>query len=262
MSADTIMNLLRLKAESDETWSIGVDRRLCLGPPDAKHLSGGACSAILIDTLEQVTGKPLIQASAQFFKAPKVHDTVTISLDHHKSGRSIDMASAVMTDTEVPQVRLSGSFGIRLSVGERQWTQDIEVSSPEKSTDIPFVRADPEDLHTVLEMRLAAEPQNGRLLFWVRSPSQPITSSARFLALIADYLPEAIHLNIGRPAGAISLDNTLRVVGNQLTEWTLCVAQLEVVQRGLFHGRMHTFSERGELLATASQSGVVTLLKE
>ena len=91
------MNLLRLKAESDETWSIGVDRRLCLGPPDAKHLSGGACSAILIDTLEQVTGKPLIQASAQFFKAPKVNDTVTVSLDHHKPGRSIDMATASLT---------------------------------------------------------------------------------------------------------------------------------------------------------------------
>ena len=55
MSADTIMNLLSLKAEPDEIWSMGVDRQLCLGPPDAKHLSGGACTAILIDALEQLS---------------------------------------------------------------------------------------------------------------------------------------------------------------------------------------------------------------
>lgn len=261
MSADTIMNLLRLKAESDETWSISIDRRLCLGPPGAKHLSGGACSAILIDTLEQVTGKPLIQASAQFFKAPKVDDIVTVSLVHYKPGRSIDMATAAMIDAEEPQVRLSASLGTRHDIGNYQWTRNIEVSSPEKSTDIPFVRADPGDLHTVLEMRLAAEPQDGRLLFWVRSPSQPVTSSARFLALIADYLPEAIHLSIGRPAGAISLDNSIRMVSNQLTEWTLCEAQLDAIQRGIFQGRMNIFSERGQLLACASQSGVVTLLE-
>nr|WP_070959402.1 acyl-CoA thioesterase domain-containing protein [Hyphomonas sp. Mor2] len=261
MGADTIMNLLRLKAESNETWSIGVDRRLCLGPPDAKHLSGGACSAILVDALEQVTGKPLIQASAHFFKAPKVDDIVTVSLDHHRPGRSIDMATAVMTYAAEPHVRLSGSFGTRHNMGDYQWTPDVEFTPPEKSAEIPFARADPGDLHTTLDMRLAAAPRNGRLVFWVRTPSQPMAAPARFLALIADYLPEAIHLSIGRPVGAMSLDNSLRVVGNQLTEWTLCVTQLEAIQRGIFHGRMTLLSERGELLATASQSGVVTLLE-
>lgn len=259
MSADTIMNLLSLKAEPDEIWSMGVDRQLCLGPPDAKHLSGGACTAILIDALEQVTSKPLIQASAQFLEAPKVNDTVTVSLEHHRPGRSIDMVSASLTAAAAPQVRLSASFGTRRDIGDYQWTRDIEFTSPLKSTDIPFVRADPGDLHTVLEMRLAAEPQDGRLLFWVRSPSQPMTSSARFLALIADYLPEAIHLSIGRPAGAISLDNSIRVTGHELTEWTLCVTQLDAIQRGIFHGRMTLVSQRSEILATASQSGAVLL---
>lgn len=255
------MNLLSLKAGPDEIWSMGVDRHLCLGPPGAKHLSGGACTAILIDALEQVTGKPLIQASAQFLEAPKVHDTVTVSLEHHRPGRSIDIASARLTTVGPPQVRLSASFGTRRDIGDYQWKRDIEFTSPGKSTDIPFVRADPGDLHTVLEMRLAAEPQDGRLLFWVRSPRQPITSSARFLALIADYLPEAIHLSIGRPAGAISLDNSIRMVSNQLTEWTLCVAQLDAIKRGIFHGRMTLVSQRSEILATASQSGVVMLLE-
>lgn len=260
MSADAILNLLRLKAEPDETWSIRVDRRLCLGPPGAKHLSGGACSAILIDALEQATGKPLIQASAQFLNAPSVDDIITVRLEHHRPGRSIDMASASLMTAGAPQVRLSASFGTRRDIGDYQWKRDIEVASPEESTDIPFVRADPGDLHTVLEMRLAAEPRDGRLLFWVRSPNQPITSPARFLALIADYLPEAIHFSIGRPAGAISLDNSIRVISNQLTEWILCVAQLEAIQRGIFHGRMTLVSQRSEILATASQSGVVTLL--
>lgn len=255
------MNLLRLKVEPDQSWSMGVDRRLCLGPPGAKHLSGGACSAILIDALEQATGKPLIQAGTQFFKAPRVNDTVTISLDHHKPGRSIDMATASLTTAGAPQVRLFGSLGARRSIGDHQWTADVEFVMPEKSANIPFVRADPGDLHTVLEMRLAAKPCHGRMAFWVQTPSQPMASPARFLALIADYLPEAIHMNIGCPAGAISLDNSIRATGNQLTQWTLCVAQLEAIQNGIFHGRMSLLSERSELLAIASQSGVVTLLE-
>ncbi|MEL7392448.1 MAG: hypothetical protein AAFN06_07405 [Pseudomonadota bacterium] len=206
--------------------------------------------------------EPLIQASAQFFKAPRVNDSVTVSLDHHKPGRSIDIAGAALTYAGEPQVRLSGSFGTRRSIGDYQWAPNVEFTSPEKSAEIPFVRADPGDLHTVLEMRLAAEPQHGRLVSWVRTPSQAMTSPARFLALIADYLPEAIHLSIGRRTGAISLDNSIRVTGQELSEWTLCVTQLEAIQHGLFHGRMNLYSDRGQLLATASQSGVVTLLED
>ncbi|MEL6691949.1 MAG: hypothetical protein AAFQ12_02810 [Pseudomonadota bacterium] len=166
-----------------------------------------------------------------------------------------------MTYAEEPQVRLSGSFGTRHSIGDYQWTQDVAFTPPNKSDDIPFVRADPGDLHTVLEMRLAAPPGDGRMVFWVRTPSQPMASPSQFLALIADYLPEAIHLSIERRAGAISLDNSIRVTGQELSEWTLCMTQLEAIQNGIFHGRMNIFSERGQLLATASQSGLVTLPK-
>ncbi len=260
MSADTVMDLLTLTAEDDETWSLCVDRRLCLGPPEAKHLSGGACTAILVDALEQVTGKPLIQASAQFLATPNFNENATVEVDRHKPGRSIDIATATLSCSGQPQVLLSGSFGARRNVVEHQWTRPPEVPPPETCKEIGFVRADPGDLHTVLEMRLAARPWQGSMAFWVRTPNQSKTSPARFLALIADYVPEAIHMNIGRPAGATSLDNSIGVTGERLTEWVLCVTQLDAIKQGIFRGRMGIFSERSELLATASQSGIVRLL--
>ncbi|MEL7542055.1 MAG: thioesterase family protein [Pseudomonadota bacterium] len=260
MSADTIMDLLTLTAEQNEQWSIRVDHRLCLGPPGGKHISGGACTAILIDALEQVTGKPLIQTNAQFFATPKANENATVTVDRRKPGRSVEMISAVLTHAAELQVVLSGSFGTRRDIGDYHWTHPPDFPSPDKGMKMPFVRADPGDLHTILDMRLATDPEDGRMVFWVRTPSRLNMRPARFLALIADYIPEAIHMSIGRPAGAISLDNSIRVTGHQPTDWTLCVTELEEIKHGIFHGRMTIFSEGGELLATASQSGVVKLL--
>jgi acyl-CoA thioesterase len=54
-----------------------------------------------------------------------------------------------------------------------------------------------------------------------------------------------------------SLDNSLRVVSREQTDWVLCESQLFAISSGVFHGRMNLFAESGALLAVASQSGLV-----
>lgn len=162
---------------------------------------------------------------------------------------------------DTASVSLQASLGERRSTGDFLWARPPHVNPHDDCSPIPFVRADEEDLHTYLDMRLAAEPGDGALIFWAKSPTSSKVSIPGFLALLADYLPEAIHFNIGRPAGAVSLDNVIRIVEADLTAWTLCAVQLTVVQRGLFHGYMQIFNERARLMAMASQSGVVRVLE-
>lgn len=261
MSADSILSRLASAQSPSAQKSLTVPRELCLGPSDAKHLSGGACAAALVGAAEDAARKPLVQASAQFRRAPRVGETVEIVIDEHRPGRSIDLITASMIDGTSTCVLLSATLGRRRSIGDFNWETPPEVNEPETCGPIPFIRADHGDLHTHLDMRLAAKPKNGAMAFWTKSPIGESASISCFLALIADYLPEAIHLNIGQPAGAISLDNTLRIASGQLTAWTLCVTQLSAIHNGIFHGQMQIFNQDTKLVATASQSGIVRLIE-
>jgi acyl-CoA thioesterase len=51
-----------------------------------------------------------------------------------------------------------------------------------------------------------------------------------------------------------SLDNTLRVVRLEPTEWVLCDIRIQALVDGYGQGTAFLWSETGHLLATASQS--------
>ena len=257
MSADLILGMLDLDHGDQNGWFKRVGRRLCLGKPGAKHMSGGACTAILVGALEHHTGKPLIQANTQFFQTPGANEEIEITLWAHRPGRSIDLAAAQMTSNGHVCAHIMGSFGARASSAAAQWSHAPDVQPPERCEPLPFIRADEGDLHTLLDIRMASAPEQGQLRFWARAREAGDGIDSRFLALVADFLPEAIHFNIGQPAGATSLDNAIRVVRRIPTDWILCSVQLSAVQGGLFHGSVDLYAGSGELLATGAQSGVV-----
>jgi acyl-CoA thioesterase len=139
------------------------------------------------------------------------------------------------------------------------WTPPPRHAAPEDCPPLPFIRADAGDLHTYLDVRLdpaSLAERDGRLVWWVRAPDADVCPAA-FLAVVADYLPEAIHFNLGRPAGAVSLDNTLRIVRTAPAEWLLCQTQLSAIGAGVFHGRVEIFTPDGRLMAIGAQSGLV-----
>lgn len=261
MSAEeTIRRVTPSRTSVSAPWRLHIDRRLCLGPPEGKHLSGGACVAAMLAALEAETGKPLIQANAQFLAAPPAGVTASIATELVLAGRNIVQARACLHGPNGEAASITCSLGARVESMVFGWRTPPNAPPPEACKRIPFVREDEDDLHTHLDMRIANDPhtdRHGRLVFWVKAPNDLAPVASVLLALIADYVPEAIHFNIGRPAGAVSLDNSIRVIDRAPTEWLLCETRLAGLAHGLFHGEMSIFTREGALLALATQSGVV-----
>jgi acyl-CoA thioesterase II len=265
MSLADIVSLIDPKpTDQADIWCMTAHRHLCLGPPGRKHISGGAALASVVTVLEAATERPLIQASVQFLSSAQADQIFTIEIRAMKAGRSISQALAAIVVDGQDVAYVTAALGARDEIGPFAWEVAPAVPPPEACAPIPFVRNDPGDLHSHLDMRLALDPvinPMGRACFWIRTGmTEPVPSA--ILALVADYLPEAIHMNIGQRAGAVSLDNVIRLVRREATDWLLCDIQLGAVSAGLFHGRIAVFTQDGQLLATGGQSGAVMLLRD
>ena len=57
--------------------------------------------------------------------------------------------------------------------------------------------------------------------------------------------------------GSSSIDNTLRVCSLAKSEWFLAETQIQAIHGRTYQGSMSVFSENGELLAIASQTGIL-----
>ena len=234
-------------------------RELCLGPPSGKHLSGGAAMAAAISALEIETGKPLICASGQFVGSPAAGAQVDIAISIAKAGRSITHARAETSSNEVSLLNLQASVGARSGDADHTWSSRPDAPPPSSCEKLRFIRMDENDQHSHMDFRHVSK-SGGTMTFWAKAPQDRAIRSSD-LALVADYLPEAVHGALGVPAGAVSLDNELRIIKRERSDWLLCVTELSTVANGLFHGRMDVFSEAGSLVGLASQSGVVRLFK-
>jgi acyl-CoA thioesterase II len=263
MSATYIMTLINPAPTGIERrWQMHAHRNLCLGPPEGKHLSGGSALASVVTLLEGETQRALIQASAQFRASPIADGPFEIAMTRLQNGRSISQAVATVLIDGNEAAIITASLGSRPSVGDFTWAAAPIVAPPDACPPVPFVRIDDGDLHSCLDILLAGDPRAnpaGHAQFWIGYDGESPVPGA-FLTMIADYLPEAIHMNIGRRAGAVSLDNVIRIITRAATPWLLCDIALEAISNGLFHGRMAIYAQDGTLLATASQSGVVRLL--
>jgi acyl-CoA thioesterase II len=261
IDAKALMERVCPTAEGDH-WTMTADRALSLGPPGAKHISGGAQLAAMVALLEQQTGQRLIQAACQFRGSPLNGESFELHVDHIQRGRNITLAEASLVADGNLRAKAVASLGSRPDIGAHQWLVAPVVPEPDECRPLPFIQSDPGDLHRHLDVRIAREPDvpaTGELVFWVGwNGAAPVP--AAFLTVIADYLPEALHFNLERPAGATSLDNVIRIFGADETAWLLCHTQLSGVSDGLFHGTMAIYSQAGKLLACASQSGVVRLI--
>lgn len=260
MNVADILALLSPRRTTDGTWEMVADRALCLGPPAHKHMSGGACVAVMIAALETEFQRPVIQASAQFLRAPAKGASCLIEVQEVRQGRSISQVRAVLRTEKGESATLLATLG-SIEAGEQaSWARAPETADSEQCERIPFIREDSDDLHTHLDMRLASTPADhneGRVMFWVSTDGMAHSQARLMAALIADYLPEAIHFCLGKPVGAVSLDNSLRCLGPAKLGWWLCETALSGVETGIAHGRMRIFDAERSLIAVGSQSAVV-----
>jgi acyl-CoA thioesterase-2 len=88
---------------------------------------------------------------------------------------------------------------------------------------------------------------------WSRIPGHFVLSAAT-LAIFGDYVAGGLSQPLGFPVMGRSLDNTIRIVTLEPTEWVLTEIHMHALAGGFAQGTAYMWSESGTLLATASQS--------
>lgn len=242
-------------------WYLPVTPDMCVGPPDRKFLFGGVGLAASVTAMERATGRPLIWATAQYLSYAEPTSIVDIDVRTPVAGNNISQARVVAHVGEREILTTNGALGLREGQEERQFAEMPDAPRPADCDRHEFHWDMGDDLHTRFERRNIPRPEGvdeGHARMWIRPEGTP-EMSAGLLAVIADYVPSAISVALDRPAGANSLDNTLRIHRIRPTEWVLCDTRISGMANGFVHGRMYIFAEDGTLLATASQSGILRI---
>ncbi len=233
---------------------------------------GGVGMAAAITAMERTCRRPVIWATAQYLSYARPSDVVDLDVRVAAEGRRTSQArvTAHVGDTEI--LTVNAALGGRDEPDARQWAQAPEAPPPDACRESERWRADIEDLHSQIEVRVAhgahsraSDPggpsADGRLVMWIRPRDGQLVDSP-MLAIMADHVPSAIGTALGRNAGGNSLDNTIRFMERVPTTWVLCDTTIVGIHRGVAHGAMRLFSEDGRLMATASQSMIVRLRDE
>jgi acyl-CoA thioesterase len=263
------MPLIDLRAtHNPNRFTLAVEPRICVGPPGAQFLFGGAGLGASIAALEATTGRPTVWATAQYLSYARPPAIIDFDVTVPVTGKNSSQARVTghVADTEV--ITVNAALGSRPAGLSEQWASAPQALPPEQCPPMAYgwARAD-DDIHMHLELRTAKGrfgparegglSEDGRALIWVR-PRDPATVIDRVaLAVIADFLPSGIGNALGRHAGGNSLDNTIRIRGLVPTQWVLCDIHIHAVDNGFGYGRMHLFSDTGFLMATASQSLII-----
>jgi acyl-CoA thioesterase II len=231
-----------------------------------RFLFGGCGLAAGIATMEAVTGRPTVWATAQYLSFAPTGSILEIDVTIAVSGRQTTQARAVGRVDGQEILTVNAALGRRPSDESYTWAIRPNVPDPEKCpARDPIWGFGEGTLFERVEIRLAAgrqlseldgSPGDGRSALWSRLPGQ-LEPSPAWLAVLGDYVPSGIGQALGVLGGGNSLDNTLRVVRLIPSEWVLCDIRIHAVAHGYGHGLAHLWAQDGSLLATASQSVVV-----
>lgn len=252
-------------------YRLAVTPPLCVGPPDAMFMFGGAGLASGLAAIEAHTGRPTVWAAAQYLSYARPGTVLDLDVAVPVTGKHNSQARAITRAGDAEIITVNAALGQRSGAPERQWAQMPDVPPPDACRDMPIRwERHPDDLNSHFIRRIAtghfgsergqAPPSPdgiGRL--WVR-PADPATPIDRLtLAVMADFLPSAVGNALGANAGGNSLDNTIRFTRLVATDWVLADMRIHAVEAGFAHGRVHLFARCGTLMATASQSMIVRL---
>jgi acyl-CoA thioesterase II len=230
-------------------------------------LYGGTGIAASIEAAERVTGRPLQWITTQFIGTPLPDEVIDLDVVTPAAGRATTQAQvagtvdgrAVFTSLCAHTDRPGGD-----AVG---FASMPDVPAPDEcpSMSEPFAAAVAGSFFDHLERRIAAgrfaaeaidDPQSGPLALWCRIPGHAIGSPAT-QAFVADIIPLAVCAALGAMPGGTSLDNTLRVIDPEPSEWVLLDIVPDGFHRSIGHGSLRLWSEDGRLIGTAQQTCII-----
>lgn len=245
------------------------------------RLYGGTAIAVSIATAEELTKRPVLWMTTQFVATAAQDTEISVLAEVLAPGKRTNQVRITGTDGNGAAVFASlGATGHHRPDGMTgEFERMPKVASPDEaaSADNPFSvmakaagvdRPDggsaapsfPRDtgFASVIEMRSAEVLEHpdagpGRVCMWLRRKDrQPITPA--LAAFMADMVPMSVALASGLMAGGTSLDNSIRIGTFVETEWILLDLRPHLAAGDYGHGSAHIWSERGHLMATASQT--------
>ncbi len=240
------------------------------------RLYGGTAIAVSITAAELVSGRTAVWMTTQFVATAPPDEEISVLAEVLAPGRRTNQVRVTGTNPageimfaslgatghhspdapsevfeHVPTVDPadeSGPWAGPFAVITKR--MGLEIEMPKFPDDVGFAQ--------VLEFREPQvhhhpDPGPGRLCIWVRRrDGGPIIPA--IVAYIADMVPLSISDALGVIAIGISLDNSIRLGVFEETEWVLVDLRPHLAVGDYGHGTAHVWSERGHLLATASQS--------
>ena len=231
-----------------------------------KFLFGGCGLGAALVALEAASRRPTVWATAQYLSFARTHSTLDLTVTLAATGRNVTQARAVgfVDGREILTVNAALGGPARVDTGTGVWAEPPDVPPPGSCPLRRLPVPESVSIFDRLEVRLAkgrsfeelAEkdlPGQPDSALWVRIPGH-LAPSAPTLAIIGDHVTGGVSQALGRRAMSKSLDNTLRVVHLEPSEWVLCDIRIQAVADGYGQGVAFLWSEEGALLATASQS--------
>jgi acyl-CoA thioesterase len=263
-------DLLGLQESGEAGW-YHLDVRPDLSTPFG-FLYGGSGIAASIEATERASGRPLQWITTQFIGTPVPGEVVDLQVELAAHGRATTQTQ-VFGSVAGPEGDRRAVFTSLAAHTERPGGDAVgfphmpSVPPPDDcpSMSEPFAAVLAGTFFDHLERRLAAgkvaleavdDPQAGPLAMWCRIPGHEIGSPAT-QAFVADIIPLAVCAALGVMPGGTSLDNTLRVIDPEPSEWVLLDITAEGYHRSIGHGSLRLWSQDGRLLGTAQQTCII-----
>jgi acyl-CoA thioesterase II len=254
---------LGMEPVGDLDWRLTVTPELTT---PGKFLFGGCGLGAALVALEAASGRPTVWSTAHYLSYAPVDSVLDLNVTLAAEGRRVTQARVVgrVGEREILTVNAAAGEPGALE-DDGVWLEVPDVPPPDEcpprrlpdfsSTSI-FDRIDVRLARgrSVEEVRFGSFPGGDpETVLWARVPGH-LEPSAATLAIIGDYVSGGVSQPLGRPVMTRSLDNTLRVVQLEPTEWVLCHIRIQAVAAGYGHGTATLWSQGGTLLAAASQS--------
>lgn len=230
-------------------------------------LYGGSGIAASIEAAERTTERPLQWITTQFIGSPPPESIIDLNVVVSANGRATTQAHVIASVQGEPVFASLCAHTVRPSGDGRQFVDMPEVPAPDDCPDMggPFEMDVSGSFFETMDRRSAAgtfgleavgKPQHGGMSMWCRVRDGQIGTPAT-QAYVADIIPMGIGAALGALPGATSLDNTLRVIDPEPTDWVLLELIPEGFHRSIGHGSLRMWSEDGRLMATAQQTCIV-----
>lgn len=253
-----------LQSSGDGQWEFVVEQRHC---SPVGGLFGGVALAAAIEALERETGWPLVWATAQFVGVAPADARVSLQSRLLTEGRTLVQGEVSALAGGEVIMRTVAALGARDSAPhlEGRWVTMPAVPGPHEAPERP--PPSPGEAGTIagaVDVRLArvrppeergTRSADGRSALWFSTPAG--LGAAAALGVLGDFLNTGVRQALGARTTSRSLDNTLRMVSAEITDWTLADIHILSASRGFSHGTAFLWSEQGALLGIASQSATI-----